>query len=376
MIPCTKIFRGLRTIHNQRKRGPVFIWNITEKCNLKCGHCYRDSGAMDPFDSGQGAVLSDEKCIQLIDEIKRLDPPIVLLSGGEPLLKKNVFDIVQGCKEAGLRVGLSTNGTIIDENMARKIRRSGVDYVGISIDGREAFHDDFRALEGASALSWVAIKHLNTLGVKTGVRFTLTDNNKEDLLYVLDKTFTSGAKRFCLYHLVYSGRASMAMDIPLHKKRQVMGEFFSKVKVLCSIDEDFEVMTTDNHADGVYMLQSLINDEAGFSCIKAHGGCSAGDRVIYLDSTGEIYPCQFLREEPLGNVIEKSLSDIWQDEYNPLLNRLRNKGDFLSGRCGRCAHKGICGGCRARAKACTGSLWGEDPACYLISTEIPRQGKN
>ncbi len=365
MIPCTKIFEGIRTIHNERKAGPLFVWNVTEKCNLKCGHCYSNSGLSDT-----GHPLPDEKCIQLIGEIKRLNPPIVLLTGGEPLLRKNLFDIVKRCKEAGLRVGLSTNGTIIDEDMALRIKASGVDYVGISIDGRKAVHDEFRGLQGAFDLSWAAITHLNSFGVKTGVRFTLMEKNKEDLLHVLDKAHKSGAKRFCLYHLVYSGRASVVIDITPREKREIMDRFFSKVKDICSSDGDFEVLTTDNHADGVYMLGFLVNDDAAYSCIKAHGGCSAGDRVVYLDSTGEVYPCQFLREESLGNVMQRSLIDIWEHTNNPLLNKLRNKMDFLQGRCGRCAYKEICAGCRARAKACSGSLWGEDPACYLQDSEI------
>lgn len=364
MIPCTKIFRGTRTVHTERETGPLFVWNITSRCNLKCSHCYRDS-KMETLPE-----LSNEKCIQLVDEIRRLCPPVVLLTGGEPLLRKNVFDIIRKCKASGLRTALSTNGTIIDKDMAQKIKTSGVDYAGISIDGRDALHDEFRGLEGASELSWDAIKYLNSLGVKTGIRFTLTDKTKDDLFHVLDRTIETGTKRFCLYHLVYSGRGRGVMDIDPHEKKEIMTEFFSRVKALSLADEEFEVLTTDNHADGVYMLRSLVDDEAAYSCIKAHGGCSAGDRVIYLDSTGEVYPCQFLREESLGNAIERSIVDIWEDEKNPLLKRLRNKGDFLQGRCGDCTYKEICGGCRARAKAYSGSLWDEDPACYLEESEI------
>ncbi|MEE8360156.1 MAG: radical SAM protein [Candidatus Omnitrophota bacterium] len=369
MIPCTNIFRGLRTIHTERKRGPLFAWNITARCNLRCSHCYRDSRTVEG-PGNDGRDLSDEKCIQLIDEIKRLDPPMVLLTGGEPLLRKNVFDIVKKCKASGLRIALSTNGTLIDRVMAQKIETNGVDYVGISIDGRDALHDEFRGLEGASGLSWDAIKYLNSLGVKTGVRFTLTDKTKGDLFHVLDRTVEAGTKRFCLYHLVYSGRGMGVADISPREKREIMTEFFSRVKALSLTDDEFEVLTTDNHADGVYMLQSLADDEAAYSCIKAHGGCSAGDRVIYLDSTGDVYPCQFLREESLGNVIERSLVDIWEDEKNPLLKKLRNKENFLQGRCGECAYKNVCGGCRARARARSGSLWDEDPACYLEEKEI------
>lgn len=360
MIPCTKIFRGLRTVHNASRTGPVLVWNITDKCNLKCSHCYRDAGIIE-----SEVGLSDEKTIQLINGIKKLNPTMVLLSGGEPLLRKNIFNIVQRCKEAGLSVGLSTNGTLINENIAKKIKMNGIDYVGISIDGKESYHDEFRGLKGAFTLSWAALQLLNSLGVKTGVRFTLTNNNKDNLLYVLDKTFKSGVKRFCLYHLVYCGRASMTMDIPPDEKKKMMHKFFSKVKTLCSIDEDFEVLTADNPADGLYLWESLIHNKRALSCIKAQGGCSAGEKVVYLDSTGEVYPCQFLRGLSLGNVIKRPLLDIWEDKHNLYLHRLRNKANFLRGRCASCAYKQICAGCRARAKSYSGSLWGEDPACYL-----------
>lgn len=360
MIPCTKILLGLSNIHNAAGAGPLVVWNITNKCNLKCRHCYRDSSALEP-EMG----LSNQKTVQLINEIKKLKPPIVLLTGGEPLLKKDIFDIVKGCRAAGLRVGLSTNGTLIDKSMAKKIKASGIDYVGISIDGRKNFHDKFRGMKGAFDLSWAAIKYLNILGIKTGVRFTLTNRNKDDLLYVLDKTFKSGTKRFCLYHLVYSGRATLAMDILPEEKRKIMHNFFSKVKNLCLIDENFEVLTVDNPADAVFMSESLINKKAALNCIKTQAGCPAGDRIVYLDYTGEVYPCQFLREESLGNIKQRPLFDIYNDSRNPLLNRLRNKATFLKGRCGSCAYKEICAGCRARAKSYSGSLWSEDPACYL-----------
>lgn len=370
MIPCTKIFKGVRSVHNSRATGPLFVWNITEQCNLRCGHCYRGSGEK-PVTGNQKPDLSDVKCMQLVDEIKELNSPIVLLTGGEPLLRKNIFDIVRRCKEAGLRVGISTNGTIIDDDMARKIKASGADYVGISIDGTEGINDRFRGLKGASRLSWSAIEMLNSLGVKTGVRFTIADLNKNDLLDVLHKAFNSGVKRFCLYHLVYSGRGKDLKDVALQEKRDIMDKFFDAARELSSKDESFEVLTTDNPADGVYMMVGgLVDSEAAYSCIRAQGGCSAGDRVVYLDSDGTVYPCQFLRDEPLGNVCERRFSDIWSDTHNSLLNMLRDKDKFLTGRCGACGHKSICGGCRARAKAVSGSLWSEDPACYLEDREI------
>jgi radical SAM protein with 4Fe4S-binding SPASM domain len=365
MIPCTKIFKGIKTIHNQQKAGLLFVWNITERCNLRCNHCYRDSSLF----NGE-SELSDEKCIQLIDQIKAIDAHMVLLTGGEPLLRKNVFDIVRRCKESGLRVGISTNGTVIDEDVAWKIKISGADYVGISIDGREEFNDEFRGFKGASSLSWTAIERLNNLGVKTGVRFTITDENKNDLLYMLDKALKSGVKRFCLYHLVYSGRGKDVVDIGPHAKRDIMETFFNKARELSSIYEDFEVLTTDNHADGIYLSKMFADDEAVLRCIKAQGGCSAGNRVVYLDSDGNVYPCQFLRDEPLGNVCKRRLSDIWSDKGNEFLNMIRDKERFLTGRCGACKYRGICGGCRARARAHSGSLWAEDPACYLDESEI------
>lgn len=370
MIPCTKIIKGQGPVHHKQQTGPLVVWNITDKCNLKCNHCYRNSGAANPE-----SAVSNEKSIHLISEIKKLNPPMVILSGGEPLLRKNVFAIMEKCKEAGLKTGLSTNGTLIDEDMAKKIKEIGIDYVGISIDGREIFHDEFRGLKGAFALSWNAIAYLNCLGVKSGVRFTLTNNNHTDLFYILDKTFKSGAKRFCLYHLVYCGRAGIAMDLPAPEKEKIMNDFFSRAETLCLINADFEILTADNPADAIYMMTKTPgNNEAAINRLKGQGGCPAGEKVIYLDSTGEVYPCQFLRDESLGNVTKRPLSDIWNDNGNHLLKKLRNKTGFLKGRCGRCAYKEICQGCRSRAKASTGSLWDQDPACYLTDVESPYNG--
>ncbi|MBF0494519.1 MAG: radical SAM protein [Candidatus Omnitrophica bacterium] len=367
MIPVTKIFRGERTVHN-RKGGPLVVWNITSCCNLECGHCYRDSGP-----SAKAAELSDEKCISLAAEIAELKPPVVLLTGGEPLLRKNVFDIVKECKSKGLRVGLSTNGTLIDGETAERISLSGIDYVGISIDGKKDLHDKFRGKRGSFDASWAAIKLLNGLGVKTGVRFTITDKNKGDLDDILKQTVNAGTKRFCLYHLVYSGRAQKELDMNIGEKKKYMDKFFKAVKKISEADPNFDVLTTDSPADGVFMAKLFGADVRGaemLSCILSHGGCSAGERVAYIDSTGNIYPCQFLQGESLGNVKEKPLLDIWNNKGNGFLNKLRNKKELLEGKCGKCAHKDICGGCRARALAYHGSLWAEDPGCYLSDNEI------
>jgi len=365
MIPVTKIYKGERTVHHDKKSGPLFVWNVTAKCNLRCSHCYRDSepGAED-------AGLPDEKILSLVDEIKALNPPIVLLTGGEPLLRKNIFDIINKCRSTGLRVGLSTNGTLIDRNMARKINEAGVDYVGISIDGSEDLHDKFRGKKGAFNASWQGIKLLNELGTKTGVRFTLTKENGPDLMAILDKALKAGTKRFCLYHLVYAGRAQKDLDMTIADKRACMDRFFKRVKELSKSAPDFEVLTTDSPADGIFMSLGKDTTDAALSCIMSHGGCSAGERVVYLDSTGDLYPCQFLREVPLGNVKETPLAQIWQNKADRFLNELRSKKELLKGKCSSCAHKAICGGCRARAKAYFGSLWDEDPACYLAESEM------
>lgn len=367
MIPCTNILKGVRSAHNERKNGPLVVWNVTSRCNLRCRHCYRDSLLTIKI---QEAELSDEKCITLAAEIKELNPPIVLLSGGEPLLRGNIFDIVRECKGLGLRVGFSTNGTLIDRAMAEKIRQSGVDYVGVSIDGKTESHDRLRGLHGACETSWQALEFLNQLGVKTGVRFTLTKANHEELIDILKRTIESGSKRFCLYHLVYAGRASQDLDLTVEEKRVCLDEFLTRTKEISLADPVFEVLTTDSPADGIFLSEFVHEKKVSLECIRAHGGCSAGERVVYLDSTGDVYPCQFLREEKLGNVIERPLIDIWTDRQNQFLRQLRNKKEYVKGRCGKCAHKEICGGCRARAKATHGSLWDEDPACYLEDSQI------
>ncbi|MBF0531971.1 MAG: radical SAM protein [Candidatus Omnitrophica bacterium] len=368
MISCSKIFKGERTEHTQRKKGPLFVWNVTSRCNLQCGHCYRDAS------SGNGADdLTDQNCLNFIREIKELNPPIVLLTGGEPLLRGNIFDIIRVCRDEGLSVGLSTNGTLINPDMAKKIQDAGVSYVGISIDGNKEAHDRFRRADGSWEASWQGIESLNKHGVKTGVRFTLTAANRHDLNAVLAKTVISGTKRFCLYHLVYAGRAAAEQDMTVEEKRLCMEGFFKKIREILAVDPEFDVLTTDSPADGVFMLGMVNNKKDALACITSHKGCSAGDRVVYIDSNGDVFPCQFLREYPLGNILEEPLIEIWQNTRNDLLLQLRDKQSYVEGKCGICRHKHICGGCRARAQAYHGSLWAEDPGCYLTEGEVTPQ---
>ena len=368
MIPVTKILKGIRTVHKRTDIGPLFIWDITEKCDLYCAHCHRKPSLYDQEES-----LSNEKCLSIIEDIAKMNPRILLLAGGEPLLRKNVFDIIDKCKSSGVKVGLLTNGTLINKAMAQIIKDHDVNYVGISIDGKETYHDHFKGKDGSFKLSWSAIDNLLKCGIQTGVRFTLTKENKDDLIYILERSFESGVKRFCLHHLVYSGRVNEVADLNREEKREVMSKFFTRVKQISGLDDEFEVLTAGNHADLIYLSKMLKCDDAVLECINERGGCSAGNKVVYLDPTGVVYPCPFLLDEPMGNINDTPLLKIWNDTENILMNKFRTMSKHITGKCSECRHIKNCGGCRARAKSVSASLWDEDPGCYLNENETSHQ---
>ncbi len=390
MIGCTKLLCGMATVSDalKHRKGvaktpaqmlqfsetnrPLVVWNVTNRCNLRCQHCY-----IDAEDKRYKEELTTDEAKKFITDLAEMEIPVLLLSGGEPLIRSDIFELSKFAHDKGLRVVLSTNGTLINAEIAKKIKESGIQYVGVSLDGMQEIHDQFRCLPGAFDSALEGIRNCMKLGIKTGVRFTLNKFNKNDLPEILKLVEKEGIPRFCMYHLVYSGRGKeiMSTDIDLEEKLEIIEFIIQKTIELHQKGVQTEILTVDNHADGVYIFNYLMKDqperaEEVMELLKMHGGCSAGTKFSNVDSLGNVHPCQFWQHVSLGNVKEQKFSEIWNSDDNELLVKLREKQDFLKGRCGECQFKYVCGGCRIRAEVVNNDLWSEDPACYLTDEEI------
>ena len=353
--------------------GPVVIWNLIRRCNLTCKHCYSISA-----DKNFPGELSTEEVFIVMDDLKQFHVPVLILSGGEPLLRPDIFEISRRAKEMGFYVGLSSNGTLITDENIDAIRDIGYDYVGISLDGIESTHDRFRRKEGAFAESLNGIRLCRDAGIKIGVRFTLTQDNAHDLPALLDLVDAEHISKFYLSHLNYAGRGNKnrAHDAFLETTRQAMDLLFDRCWKAISSGKDIEYVTGNNDADGVYLLFWVRKN---FPHLEEHmriklaqwGGNSSGVNVANIDNLGVVHPDTFWWHHPLGNVKTRPFSEIWQDTSDPLMAGLKAHPRHITGRCGECQYFDICGGnTRVRSQQLCNDPWGEDPACYLTDQEI------
>ena len=353
--------------------GPVVIWNLVRRCNLTCQHCYSISA-----DKDFPGELNTQEVFTVMDDLKAFHVPVLILSGGEPLLRPDIFDIARRAKSMGFYVGLSSNGTLITEANIAQIAEIGFDYVGVSLDGIEATHDKFRRKQGAFKESLHGIKLCREAGIKVGVRFTLTQDNAHDLPALLQLTEDQGIDKFYLSHLNYAGRGNINRkhDAVMETTRNAMDLLFDTCWNDIQQGRHREFVTGNNDADGVYLLFWVRKN---FPHLEEHiraklaqwGGNSSGVNVANIDNLGVVHPDTFWWHYPLGNVKDRPFSEIWQDTSDPLMAGFKAKPRTLKGRCGECAYFDICGGnTRVRAQQLTGDPWQEDPACYLTDEEI------
>ena len=358
------------------ERSPVVVWNITSQCNLKCRHCY-----IEATEAAKDNEMTTADGMAFIDDLAEMKVPVLMFSGGEPLVRPDLFELAAYAVEKGLRIVLSTNGTLIDDFTAQLIKEAGFQYVGVSIDGCEETHDMFRGEKGAFAAAIAGIRAAKAAGNRTGVRFTLNSLNKRDLPAVLDLIEQEKIDRFCMYHLVYAGRGGdmKNLDVTLDEKSEVAQLLIDKALDFDRRGVELEILTTDNHADGLYLLDYIAKTNPARvpevrQLLELHGGCSAGDRMADVDYLGNVHPCQFWSDLTLGNVRERKFSEIWNDlEANDgILARLRTKPAQLNAQCGKCSQNRLCGGCRIRASV-DGDIWGDDPACFW--TDAAKEAK-
>ncbi|KUO61327.1 MAG: radical SAM protein [Gracilibacter sp. BRH_c7a] len=353
--------------------GPVVVWNSTRTCNLNCVHCYMDSDAK----KYQGELSTDE-AKKFIDDLADFGVPVLLFSGGEPLIRPDFYELAGYTVSKGIRPTLSTNGTLITREVAQKIKDIGVGYVGISLDGLREVNDKFRGKSGAFQAAMEGIQHCVAVGQRVGLRFTINRHNYEELDRIFDFIEEEKIDRVCFYHLVYSGRGQKMMDedLTLEESRQAMETIIKRTKDFQERGLQKEILTVDNHCDGVYLyLDALKNDPARAESIKnligLNGGNRSGIAFGQVDPFGFVHPDQFTQHISFGNVRERKFSEIWTDLSHPVLAGLKDRKPLLKGRCAQCQYLSFCNGnFRTRAEAVTGDLWESDPACYLTDEEI------
>lgn len=353
--------------------GPVIVWNMTRSCNLKCMHCYASSD-----EQAGKEELTTEEAKSFIDDLAYFNVPVILFSGGEPLLRKDFFELAGYAKEKGIRATISTNGTLITTDMAKLIKQTQISYVGISLDGIGANNDSFRGRQGAFDQALSGIRACRSAGVRVGLRFTINRHNFMQLPDIFKLIEEENIPRVCFYHLVYSGRGSQMVDsdISHSETRQVLDLIIEKTMDFERRGLPKEILTVDNHADGIYIYLYLKNTnpqraERVRQLLLMNGGNRSGMAIGSVGWSGNVHPDQFTRNYILGNIRERKFADIWTDTNNSLMHGLKHRKPLLKGRCAVCRYLDMCNGnFRARAEAVHGDFWASDPACYLSNEEI------
>lgn len=352
---------------------PVVIWNLTRRCNLKCRHCYTVSADVD-----FPGELSHEQALSTLDDLGAFRVPALILSGGEPLDRPDLFEIAKRARKMVRMLALSTNGTKIHGETADKVAEIGFDYVGISIDGIGATNDWFRGVDGAFADALRGVRACKERGIKVGLRFCLTEGNHQHLPDLLQLCEDEGVDKFYLSHLVYAGRGdkNRGEDAAHKRTRRGLDLLIERAWSDVSAGRHLDIVTGNNDADAGYFLRWIREnfDAEKEAHVRAHlsawGGNSSGLGVANIDNLGRVHPDTYWSDYTIGNVKQTPFSTLWSGE-DPMLSTLRMRPRPLKGRCGACALQDVCGGnTRIRALQLTGDPWAEDPACYLTDAEI------
>ncbi|MPW25098.1 radical SAM protein [Alkalibaculum sp. M08DMB] len=353
-------------------KGPVVVWNCTRACNLKCRHCYAEASQ-----SKTCGELTTIEAKSFMDSLVVYKVPVLLFSGGEPLLRRDIFELIEYGKEIGIRMVISTNGTLIDKEKALRIKELGVSYVGISLDGIGKVNDTFRGVQGAYEKAFSGFKNCKEVNQKTGLRLTLSRTTYKELSVIFDFIESEKISRVCFYHLAYSGRGSQIKDEDLtpEEKRKALDYIIEKTIDFGERNIKTEILTVDNHCDGIYLYNYMENKnkqkaEEILKLLTINGGNRSGIALSSVDWEGNVYIDQFTRSISVGNIKQNTFGDIWNGKENTFLQELRTRKNYLKGRCKNCKWIDQCSGnLRARALS-TGDFWGSDPACYLSDEEI------
>ncbi len=347
--------------------GSIAIWNFTNRCNLSCLHCYSKAD-LDAVDR-----LKTENIMAVLPKLKANGVKFLIFSGGEPLTRKDIYEIASACKEIGIMTYLSTNGLYVKKSNAEKILDT-FNYIGISIDGSEEVHDKFRGLKGSFRESMRAVDLLNSYGrTKVGIRFTITKDTYNDLKFIFELAERHNIPKIYISHLVYSGRGLDNLEMDLTKKQRVEAVNYILDKAFEYYDDsrDIEIVTGNMEMDAVLFYDRFMEKYPQYaddmkSRLLSWGGNSAGKKLLNIDSEGNVKPDPFF-PAIIGNILTQDFTDIWTDKPIELLQKLRTTPRVLGGKCKACEYLEICnGGSRSRAYAIYGDMWAEDPSCYLF----------
>jgi radical SAM protein with 4Fe4S-binding SPASM domain len=351
--------------------GSIAIWNFTNRCNLSCLHCYSKAD-LNAVDS-----LTTEKIIDTLPKLKANGIKFIIFSGGEPLTRKDIYDIASKCRELGIVTYLSTNGLYVKRSNAKRILDT-FNYIGISIDGSQEVHDKFRGLEGSFIESMRAVDLLNSYNkTKVGIRFTITKDTYDDLEFIFDLAERHNIPKIYISHLVYSGRGldNLKMDLSKEQRIKAVDYILDKAFEYYDTNRNIEIVTGNMEMDAILFYDRFIEKYPRFANemkkrLIDWGGNSAGRKLLNIDAEGNVKPDPFF-PSIIGNIFNQDFSDIWRDNPTNLLERLRVHPRELGGKCKECQYLNICnGGSRSRAYAIYGDMWAEDPSCYLTKEKV------
>jgi len=364
---------GAESVRYLREDRPVVVWNVTRSCPLSCVHCYNDSGK-----KTYPGELSTREALSVIDGLASFKVPAIIFSGGDPLQRPDIFELIEYAGSKDVRTILSTNGILIDKDTAERIKDSGIVYVGVSIDGNEEVNDRLRGMQGGFKKALNGMRLCRDLGLVVGVRFTMSKKTIGELPFIFDLLEAEGIHRGYFAHLVYAGRGEKFSreDLDHNETRKAVDYIFDRAESFIQTGSKKDIVLGSNDVDGVYLyLRLLKNDPVKAATVKkllaGRGGNSSGVSLGNIDNLGDVHADQFWSHHSFGNVKERSFEEIWTNSADPLLNALKDRKGFVKGRCAKCDFFDICGGnYRVRAEFATGDIWAEDPACYLSDDEL------
>ncbi|RNI11487.1 heme b synthase [Methanohalophilus portucalensis] len=335
----------------------LIAWELTSRCNLSCVHCRgasTDEKAIGELDTSEAKTF--------IDQVASLGSPILILSGGEPLVRPDVYELANYGTNKGLRVVLATNGTLLERETVRKLKEAGIKRVSISLDGADsATHDGFRGVEGAFDKAMEGIDALKAEGMDFQINTTITKRNLGEIPRILKMATSLNAEALHIFLLVPTGRGENLAneEIPPAEYERILRWFYEQkkhtsleLKATCA-PHYFRIMRQCAEKEG---MEVSINTH-GFDAVSR--GCLGGTAFCFVSSTGDVQPCGYL-PAIAGNIRNQSFGEIWNN--STLFNELRDFS-LLKGKCGKCEYKNVCGGCRARAYAATGDYLEEEPYC-------------
>lgn len=360
-------------IRRSRDERPVIVWNVTRSCNLRCVHCYNNSE-----ERKYPGELTTEEGMRLIDSLAAFKVPALIFSGGDPLLREDIFGLISHSRKKGIRPILSTSGVNIDKKAARKIKDAGVMYVGVSLDGGEEVNDRLRGAKGGFKKALDGVRLCRDLNLTVGIRFTMSRKTAGELPVIFGLLEKEGIERGYFAHLVYSGRGERFSreDLGHGETKKAVDYIFERARDFIDRGIQKDIVTGSNDVDGVYLylkLKETAPERAGavHEMLLQRGGNSSGVMLGNIDNLGDVHPDQFWSQYSFGNIRNRDFGDIWMDTKDPLMKALKDRKGLVKGRCSACGHFDICGGnYRVRAEFMTGDLWAEDPACYLSDEEL------